>query len=149
VAASDSGDRPKRIHRSRADRSGRPHDEERAIAARPVFDDRGLERRRVHPEPAVDGDPAQSVRSQTEKVGRLLDPRVRLGRGIDAQPGARGVDSPNPHLLVLRAARGEEADEVRHVSPRDEDSAVARITDEIGNPAHRLRLDLPSRRARA
>ena len=43
----------------------------------------------------------------------------------------------------LRRARRQEADEVRHVAAaHQQPAAVVRVADQLGDPAHRLRLDL-------
>ena len=79
------------------------------------------------------------------EVGGLLNPRVRFGRAVHAQPAARiAGDAVLAHVPAgLRRARGQEADEVRHVAAADEQpAAVDRVADELGDPSHGLRFDL-------
>ena len=74
---------------------------------------------------------------------------MRFRRCVDAKRAPRfGGHPAHPHVPAgLRRARRQEADEVRHVAAAHEQPAAAgRVADELGNPPHRLRLDLGGRR---
>jgi hypothetical protein len=75
-----------------------------------------FERGNVHALVAVGRDPADRVGAQTEHVARLLQPGVRLARGIDARPAGGRVHARRSTLRERRGPRGEEPDEVGPVA---------------------------------
>ena len=75
------------------------------------------------------------------KVCGLLNPGVRFDRTVHAKPASRNLQRALlAHIPTgFRGARGQEADEVRHVAAADEQSAaIARVADERGDPPHGL-----------
>ena len=99
----------------------------------------------------VGWNPANRVGAEAEQVGGLLDPRVRFGRRVDAKLRRQRTQAGGPHVRCrLGGARGEEADEVRHVAAAHQQPAgVGRKSDQLGDPANRLRFDLGRHRRQA
>jgi hypothetical protein len=91
-------------------------------AASPL--DLPAQRADVHAELASSGSTG-STRCRGREVGGLLNPRVRFGRRVDAKPAPDSGDAVLAHVPAgLRRARGQEADEVRHVAAADEQPAA-------------------------
>ena len=108
---------------------GRADDQERLVAAA-----RGPPRSAVGA-PTVSIRCRSSVGIQSNRVGPeaeqirgLLDPGVRFGRGVDAAARRHRDRQPFlPHVPAgLGGARGDEADEVRHVAAADQQAAGTR-----------------------
>ena len=98
----------------------------------------------LHAEACIRWIPADGRGSEAREVRGLLNPGVCFLGGIDAKPAPR---VPGDAFLAnvpggLRSTRGEEADDVSHVASTDEESAaIDRVTDQLGDPSHGLRLD--------
>jgi hypothetical protein len=70
---------------------------------------------------------------------------MRLDRCVHAKPASRISSDALPANIPagFRRARGQEADQIRHVAAADQQTAALdRVADERGDPSHRLRLDL-------
>ena len=102
------------------------------------------ERDRIHPLTIVGRNQSDRVGAEPEEIRGLLDPGVRLGRGVNEQAVAAPRQPFFSHVPAsLRRARGDEAHEVRHVAAAHEQAAgVGRKSDQLRDPPHRLRFDL-------
>ncbi len=137
------GDRAQRVDGAGAHRARGADHQERPLAGLAVGGDARLERPEVEREVGPGRDPADRGGAEAEQVGGLLDPGMGLGRGVEAQ--RRPVaEAALAHLRPRQgAARGQEAHHVRHVAAaHQQPAAVGRVAHQLGDPAHRLGLDL-------
>ncbi len=143
------GELRERVDCPSADGTGRADHQERLITLRNILVELTLQIRQVHARFVVDSNPTQRVGPESRDIHRLVDPGVDLSRGVDAQrtPWV-GVEAASLQVPArLRSAGGKEADDIRQVAAADQYPARALgIADELGDPAHRLGLDLRGHR---
>jgi hypothetical protein len=98
----------------------------------------------IHPQCIIGWNPAYRVRSDACQVRGLLDPGVGFRGTVHTQARRAFVaKSVLSNVLHPGCARGKQAHEVRHVAAAHEKpAAVARITDQLRDPANGLRFDL-------
>jgi hypothetical protein len=137
------------IDRAGADGSRRANDDRRHISCVSIRFDLAAQRGHVHVQSCIGRDPPDRRRAEAREVGGLLNPRMRFDRRVHAEPAARASgDAVLPYVPAgLGRTRGEEANDVCHVAAADEQPpAIDRVADELGDPSHRLCLDLGRRR---
>jgi hypothetical protein len=128
----EGADLVQRVDRARAHGSRRADGEERRRSLRPVLCDQLAESGNEQPLIVVRLDPTDRVGAQAEEVGRLLDPRVRLGRAVHTQRAVLARGHAVRAHVPRRAgpAGGKEADEVGHVAAADQQAAaVGRVAE--------------------
>ena len=144
VLAADLGDLADRVDGAGAHGAGGAHHQHRPVSAGQVLGDLRPERVRPQALRGVGGDPADRVGAEAEEVARLLDPGVGSGGGVDPERRSRRREAAGPDPFAQhRPPAGQEADEVGHVAAAHQQPAAGLgIADQLGDPAHRLRLDL-------
>ncbi len=134
----------KRIGHARADGAGCPDDEKGMKTSSAILCDLLAQLVRAHAKLVVGCNPANRRGAQTGHIGRLVDPRMHLGRPVKNEASALGIsDALRANVPCrLRSPRDEEADDVRHVPAAHQHTIpLARQSHELREPADRFVLD--------